>query len=186
MFLLCWSLLLFVVHGDFLEAYLNDKVFGVDPGPCPFDEDDSCVIHLNATSFPPSIGEIEFCLLKDVPIVDSLFCQDLQDWVDTGTVELWDVQCQNVGIESVALEEVSRNNEVDKSSIVNAVTVTHLVQACTGMIRMTDVVLTIDNFRITLSYESEFSTSPDRDGLDVFFNLVFFANNTNPGSSFAF
>ena len=55
--------LLAVCEADFLNDYLNDKVFGVDPGPCP-EQDGGCLINLDGAEFPPEIGKVEFCLFE--------------------------------------------------------------------------------------------------------------------------
>ena len=88
--------LLGVCQADFLADYLEGKVFGVDPGPCPEQDPDNCVLDLESANFPDSIANIEFCLIKDVIIFGDLLCQDLGDWVRSGTAQIWEIQCQDI------------------------------------------------------------------------------------------
>lgn len=166
-----------VGRGDFLNDYLNDKVFGVNPGPC-VEQDGSCLISLDSTTFPPEIGGIEFCLIKDAFIVGDLFCQNLEDWVESGTAEIWDVQCEDVGVTDISLTPGSETSQ----RVQNRLQVENVAQKCAGKTRLQDVVLTTSGITIELTFTGDWSTDPRNNGLDIDFDLVFFANDDSSGS----
>ena len=97
------------VGADFLNDYFNDKVFGEDPGPCPNTspgQADGCLIDLSTGEFPAGLGDAEFCLF-DLGIFGPSGCAALEDWVESGTAEIFDMQCSNIGVSSISL---TRNN----------------------------------------------------------------------------
>lgn len=156
-------------RGDFLNDYFNDKVFGINPGPCP-NAANSCDLNLDTATFPPSIANVRFCLFSisfgffgDL----DLFCDELKDWVQDGDIEVFNLRCENLGVNNIALTEVSEN----ANTVINRIDVDRLQVDCTG--RMNIINLRLGSGRGTVvNGQTDFDTDPNSRGIDLNFNLV--------------
>lgn len=159
----CYLLTLTTVFGDFLNEYLDDKTFGANPGPCPFD-DGSCKLNLNTDALPLSIASIEFCIT--VTFIE--VCDELQNWVKSGEAEMFNVECKDLGVEDITLEEISSN----QNSVINNLSVEGIIQRCSGSARFTNVELSASFINIVVSVDADFETNPNRRGLDIDFDFI--------------
>ncbi|GBG25467.1 Hypothetical Protein FCC1311_016862 [Hondaea fermentalgiana] len=124
-------------NGDFLNSYLNDKRFGKSPGPCE-SEADKCAF--NYDELPDKIKDITVCVMSGV-------CPKIGDVVKAGRFEIWELECQNVGVGSM-------NLEFDQSSATSTrvrgdFAVDNLRLACSFQLNIISLVLEIaGTFRI--------------------------------------
>lgn len=117
-----------VSGGDFLSDYLDDKTFGPNPGPCVNRGD--CDLNLNPPfTFPTGVGNIEVCLLEFsiVGFGFQAFCQSVEDWVQGGFAQIWDVQCSNLGVRDIRLQSLSAtpSREISRITIEDALQVSN-------------------------------------------------------------
>eukprot|EP00924_Labyrinthula_sp_SR-Ha-C_P005309 snap_masked-scaffold_1-processed-gene-27.34-mRNA-1 protein AED:1.00 eAED:1.00 QI:0/0/0/0/1/1/3/0/2184 len=180
--LFLWLLLLtsLQVKSDTITDFLDDKVFGANPGPCPT-EAEKCSVDLDVSGFPQSIREINICLIEILG--SGVFCEDIEDLVQGGTVEVWEMTCSNIGY-----EEVSISTELEAANLLGTeVTVDNFVQNCQGVFNLIDVTLalTITVFfidipvTIVLNGQGDFSTDPGNSGIQLEF-----AFDLSTGASF--
>ena len=121
-------------RADFFETYFNQKVFGPIPGPCPNYGD--CVGDLeNVDEFPQSIRELRICLFPP-----NTLCQTVEEWVRSGTVTIWEVECEDLRVDSVAWTREA----LGSTSVPGRLSVNDVEQRCTGKIEFDRAVLVID------------------------------------------
>ena len=105
--------------GDFLSDYLDDKTFGPNPGPCVNRGD--CDLNLDPPfSFPTGVGNIEVCLFRFsiLGFGFQAFCQDVEEWVQGGFAQIWNVQCSNLGVRDIRLQSLGSSPSSELSRIV--------------------------------------------------------------------
>lgn len=121
-------------RADFFQTYFNAKVFGPNPGPCPNYGD--CVGDLaNVEDFPESIRKVRICLFPP-----NFLCQNVEDWVRSGTVTIWEVECEDLRVDSIVLSPTSFGT----TSVPGRFSVNDVEQRCTGKIEFDRAVLVID------------------------------------------
>lgn len=111
------------VFGDFLDDYFGDKTFGPNPGPCVNRGD--CNVNLDPPfEWPQGIGDIEVALIDTG--VGSFFKQPIKDWVQGGYLQIWNLQCSNLGVGEIDLTTTLQTSSRERSRI----TVNQALQVC--------------------------------------------------------
>lgn len=143
-------------RGDFLNDYLNDKVFGENPGPCPtFAE--RCT--LDYTEIPESIKDITICLLGD-----NSGCGRIGDLVKGGFFEIWELQCRYVSVTDILLERTTTS----PSQLNSLLTLTNGRLACTFQLNVFDLVLELlGSFRVIATLTNTGVTFPVSGGTNT-------------------
>jgi len=141
-----------LAKGDFLNDYLFDKTFGVEPGPCPSNLPDE-ICTGDYQNLPENVKDIELCFLGS-----NSGCGKLGDIVKEGVVDIWELQCKRISVEDIELDEVSTSDQLVETDIL----VRDLGLACTFQTNVHDLKLSILSvFEITLTLKDAAISFPN-------------------------
>lgn len=189
---------------DFLSDYLQGKVFGPQPGPCP-NTTHRCQGDADTSRLPLSVQQIPITLFEGVCIGLNILglCIGYDDgltrplggpngWVQGGDVDIYNLQCQAMSITDLSL--------IVQGSPTSAVVGTRirsfdLRQTCTGNTEFKNLKFEYSNapvfgdVRFTLTGRGEFKTGllhspPVTQGVDFDFTIYWYADLVNPGITF--
>ena len=171
-----------LAKADFLNDYLNTKVFGADPGPCP-NEANKCETELDPNRLNPLVANIEVCLIEDYCVLEIIgcvigpftICAPIKDWIKGGHVEIWDLQCTNVGVTALNLRTLSSSS----TEVVAQAFADNIQQSCNGEMYFTDVEISFGDLGAIVSGGSLFYTNSPSSGTNLDFQFILSASDFN-------
>ena len=108
------------VRGDWFQQYLDQKVFGPNPGPCSPDPCTGDVVNL-----PQSIKDIPVCLTSQTANCDG---DTIGNTVKSGFYSFKDVQCERVSVRSITFAHVKNANSKSLDGLLD---ITSMKLKCT-------------------------------------------------------
>lgn len=158
---------------DFLADYLNDKTFGIDPGPCPGPSKNGDVCVGQWDNLPPQAKEMRICLSN----TDDTFCGKLGDLIMNGTFTIWQLQCKDVSIADIAITYQKTNANRLLNATVDA---SDVRLDCSGWVRIQDLVITIAGLSLIVTFEGQFTLDQTdlADGISLNLGVQFQTSST--------
>ena len=189
---------------DFLSDYLNGKVFGADPGPCP-NTTHRCEGDADTSKLPVAVQNIPIKLFDGVCFGLNILgvCLGYNDgftrplggpngWIQGGEVDIYNLQCRSMSLQQLSL--IVQGSPT--SSVVGTrIRSFDLRQTCTGRTEFRSLKFEYSNapivgdIRFTLTGRGNFKTGllhdpPVTQGVDFDFTIYWFADFLNPAVTF--
>ncbi|GBG32336.1 Hypothetical Protein FCC1311_085612 [Hondaea fermentalgiana] len=166
------SLLAGRANADFLADYLDDKTFGIEPGPCPGPTKNDDVCTGDWENLPPLAKEMEICLGDGI-------CGKLGDLIESGVFTVWQLQCKNLEIADITMSHLVQDSD---RLLSGSVSVEDIRMTCTGWIRIEDLKITLEGIGVIVTFEGEFTLDQSTlaEGISLDLGLEF---RTDPSES---